>query len=223
MLARQLGTQYLRFSFFHLRGPATELRLGCARAERSAGRWLELLGIRFEQLALPAPVIAIRLQSGMTQALPTESACFGFHKADVAQPRSHSIAQLAERLAARIGDQSVHSMTLVAEHRPQYAWRRQSILSDLAGGALSGIGRYLRRPLWMLPEPVLLPADGACPLYQGHRIRLLEGPERLETGWWDDEGISRDYYTAVNSAGMQLWVFRDRRRSSPWYLHGYFG
>ena len=223
LLARQLGTQYLRFSFFHLRGPATELRLGCAQAERSAGRWLELLGIRFEQLALPAPVIAIRLQGGMTQALATESTCLGFHRADVAEPRSHSIAQLAERLTARIGDQSVHSMALVAEHRPQHAWRRQSILSDLVNSTLSGIGQYLRRPLWMLPEPVLLPVDGTCPLYQGYRLRLLEGPERLETGWWDEEGISRDYYTAVNSAGMQLWVFRDRTRPSPWYLHGYFG
>ena len=47
LLARQLGTQRLSFNFFHLKGPATELRLGCARAERSAGRWFELLGIRF--------------------------------------------------------------------------------------------------------------------------------------------------------------------------------
>jgi protein ImuB len=223
LLARQLGTQRLRFSFFHLKGSATELQLGCARADRSAERWLELLRIRFDQLVLPEPVIATRLRSGMTQALQAESARLSFHDAAVGQARRYSIAQLAERLIARIGDQSVHSMTLVEEHRPQYAWRAQSLLSGWASSTLSGVRRYFRRPLWMLPEPALLPADSGYPLHQGCRLRLLDGPERLETGWWDEDGISRDYYTAVNPAGMRLWIFRNRNRSSCWYLHGYFG
>lgn len=223
LLARQLGTQRLSFSFFHLKGSATELRLGCARADRSAERWLELLRIRFNKLVLPEPVIAARLQSGMTQALQAESARLNFHTTAAGEVRRYSIAQLAERLIARIGDQSVHSTTLVAEHRPQYAWRTQSLLSDWASSTLSDVRRHLRRPLWMLPEPVLLPADSGYPLHQGGRIRLLDGPERLETGWWDEEGISRDYYMAVNPAGIRLWIFRNRKRSSSWYLHGYFG
>lgn len=223
LLVRQLGTQRLSFSFFHLRGSATELRLGCARADRSAERWLELLRIRFDQLLLPEPVIAVRLRSGMTQALQAESASFSFHGSADRQARRYSIAQLAERLIARIGDQSVHSMTMVAEHRPQYAWRAQSLLSDWASSTFSEIRRHLRRPLWMLPEPSLLPADSGYPLHQGCRLRLLDGPERLETGWWDEDGISRDYYTAVNPAGIRLWIFRSRSRSPCWYLHGYFG
>jgi protein ImuB len=211
LLTRQLGTQRLSFSFFHLKGSATGLRLG------------ELLRIRFDQLVLPEPVIAIRLQSGMTQALQAESARLNFHAASDRQVRRYSVAQLAERLIARIGDQSVHSVTLVAEHRPQYAWRAQSLLSDWASSTLSEVRRHLRRPLWMLPEPALLPADSGYPLHQGGRLRLLEGPERLETGWWDEDGISRDYYTAVNPAGIRLWIFRNRSRSPSWYLQGYFG
>ena len=223
LLARQLGTQRLSFSFFHLKGSATELRLGCARADRSAERWLELLRIRFDQLVLPEAVIAIRLRSGMPQALQAESARLNFHAGSDGQTRRYSIAQLAERLIARIGEQSVHSVGMVAEHRPQYAWRAQSLFSDWASSTLSEVRRHLRRPLWMLPEPALLPAHSGYPLHQGGPIRLLDGPERLETGWWDEEGISRDYYTAVTLAGMRLWVFRNRRRPSSWYLHGYFG
>ena len=82
---------------------------------------------------------------------------------------------------------------------------------------------YLQRPLWMLPEPARLSDDGGYPVHQGRRLQLVDGPERLETGWWDEDGISRDYYTAQEADGRQLWVFRNRSREPAWYLHGYFG
>jgi protein ImuB len=223
LLARQLGTQRVCFSFFHLKAPATELRLGCARAERSAERWLELLGIRFEQLILPEPVIAVRLRSGMAQPLQAKTDSLNFHGKPGAQQRRFSITQLAERLIARIGSQSVQATSMVAEHRPHYAWRSQSLLADWSGTTLDAPAQYVRRPLWMLPEPVLLPAESGYPVHQGCRLRLINGPERLETGWWDEDGISRDYYTAINADGRHLWVFRNRNRASSWYLHGYFG
>ncbi len=235
LLARQLGTQRLCFSFFHHKGPATELRLGCARAERAAERWFELLTIRFEQLLLAEPVIAIRLQGGMTQPLQAESGDLSFHGKPGASQRRFSITQLAERLIARIGEQSVQSTAMVAEHRPQYAWRSQSLLKDAPVGGPS-VGAALaanafgpegpptvQRPLWMLPEPTLLPADRGYPVHQGCRLRLVDGPERIETGWWDEDGVARDYYTALQPDGRRLWVFRNRNRASSWYLHGYFG
>ncbi len=223
LLARQLGTQRVCFSFFHLKGPATELRLGCARAERSAERWFELLGIRFEQLVLPGPVIAVRLRSGVAQPLQAESGTLSFHGKPGAAVRRFSITQLAERLIARIGDQSVQATSMVAEHRPDYAWRSQSLLADWSGSTLDASEQSVQRPLWMLPEPALLPADRGYPVHQGCRLRLIDGPERLETGWWDEDGIARDYYTALGMDGRRLWVFCNRNRTSSWYLHGYFG
>ncbi len=223
LLARQLGTQRVCFSFFHLDGPATELRLGCARAERSAGRWSGLLGIRFEQLSLPAPVIAVRLQGGMSQPLQAETAELNLSGRPGPAGRRFSVTQLAERLIARIGDQAVHATSLVADHRPQYAWRSQSLLTDRVCHTRDEPPAYLRRPLWMLPEPTPLAADSGCPVHEGYRLQLVDGPERLETGWWDEDGMSRDYYTATDEGGRRLWVFRNRNRTSSWYLQGYFG
>jgi protein ImuB len=74
----------------------------------------------------------------------------------------------------------------------------------------------------MLPEPALLAAEEGYPLHRG-RLTLLDGPERLETGWWDEDGIARDYFTAINPHGIRLWVFRKRSRELTWYLHGFFG
>ncbi|MDX1507540.1 MAG: DNA polymerase Y family protein [Woeseiaceae bacterium] len=221
LLVRQLGTQRIRFSFYHLKAPATQLALGCVQAERTAARWFDLLNIRFERVALPEPVIAVRLEGGRTQALATHSARLAFDER--AKGREHlPMTQLAERLAARIGAQSVSGVTTHPEHRPQYAWRPRNLLAGKVSDALSFVRRGLRRPLWMLPEPAPLHADSGHPLHFG-RLTLLEGPERLETGWWDEHGIARDYYTAVNPRGMRLWVFRNRNAAASWYLHGIFG
>jgi len=222
LLERQLGTQRLCFSFFHLKSAATELHLGSALADRDAARWFDLLKIRFEALRLPEPVIAVRLRSGLSQPLQAETVRLNFNNKGGKQRRRYSIAQLAERLVARIGDQSVNALTMVAEHRPEYAWSVQDPLSDWSTSTLA-TRDYIKRPLWMLPEPALLLADSGYPLHKGCRLTLLDGPERLETGWWDEQGISRDYYTAASGAGMRLWVFRNRQRSPNWYLHGIFG
>jgi protein ImuB len=222
LLARQLGTQRLCFSFFHLKSIATELSLGSALADRSATRWFDLLKIRFEQLRLPEPVIAVRLRSGLAQPLQAETGRLCFADKGGKQRRRYSIAQLAERLVARIGDHSVNAVGMVAEHRPEYAWNLQNPLSDWSSDTLT-TKDCTKRPLWMLPEPALLSAESGYPLYKGFRLTLLDGPERLETGWWDEQGISRDYYLAADEAGMRLWVFRNRQRTPNWYLHGIFG
>jgi protein ImuB len=50
---------------------------------------------------------------------------------------------------------------------------------------------------------------------------LLQGPERIETGWWDGKGVARDYYVARHVQGARLWVFQERG-SKRWYVHGVF-
>ncbi len=222
LLKRQLGTQRLSFSFFHLRAAATQLPLGCAEAERSADRWFDLLRLRFEKLVLPEPVIAIRLRGGQSQAMRSGTRRLRFKGKATRQGLRFSMAQLAERLIARIGTQSVAGVTTVAEYRPQRAWRTQALLSARTSTVAAALQRDAERPLWMLPEPAPLRVDDGCLWHYG-RLTILEGPERLETGWWDDDSIARDYYTAVNPQGMQLWVFRNRTRDATWYLHGFFG
>lgn len=239
LLSRQLTVQRIRFSFFHLQRPATHLTVGCAQPDRSIKHWCELLAIRFDRVQLPAPVIAIRLQGGRGQPLTAATGRLAFSQADRPRPES-SISILIERLGARIGDELVHGVMAVAEHRPQYAWRAAKPfeqaprcqatpkLGEECGNAmrLAGLRRghslLLRRPLWMLAEAKPLETRKGLPFYQGC-LELRDGPERLETGWWDDAGIARDYFVAVNPAGMHLWVFRNRDRDSAWYLHGMFG
>lgn len=239
LLTRQKAVQHLLVSFFHPQAPATQLVLGCVQADRATQHWFDLLKIKFDRLALPAPVIAIRLKAGRMQDFSAETDVLPFDERSGRQNKP-PIAHLAERLSARIGEESVHGIATVAEHRPQYAWRRRDVCSDVPrcesvpdyradhepAALLHEIRRnsslVLRRPLWMLGEPRLLPMEKGRPVCEGI-LRLLDGPERLETGWWDDDGIARDYFVACNPGGVHLWIYRDRRKKNCWYLHGMFG
>ena len=225
LLKRQIGVQQVGFSFFHLKSKATQLALGCKEANRSASHWLELLRLRFDRLSLPEAVIAIRLSSGEGQATPIEPEELTLN-GRMSRTSRHAMMQLAERLAARMGDQSVHGVTLLAEHRPQFAWRANRLMALAFGNDDFPARSGMSRPLWMLPEPALLQIERDRPWYEGC-LALVEGPERLETGWWDGEGITRDYYSAVNPQGKRMWVFRERNRElepqASWYLQGIFG
>jgi len=75
------------------------------------------------------------------------------------------------------------------------------------------------RPVWLLDEPTLLSQQPARLSQDGWVLE--QGPERIESGWWDGRGVARDYYIARRSHGARLWVFRERQ-SKRWYLHGMF-
>jgi protein ImuB len=238
LTTRQIEVRHVQFSFYHLRSAATRLTLGCKQAGRKKEQWFELLAIHFDRLTLPEPVIAIRLRSGPAQALQADEGSL-FH--GNSQSAGMSITHLTERLSARIGDDCVHGVTTVAEHRPQYAWSRAetgtagtppcAAMQNQRQGQQSPLllarirrtsSLLLRRPLWMLAEPLPLAAPQGNPEYYGPLI-FLDGPERLETGWWDGNGIARDYFVAISPKGVHLWIYRNRSKEAAWHLHGIFG
>ena len=81
-------------------------------------------------------------------------------------------------------------------------------------------------PPWLLPQPLRLEVRGEKPQYHGP-LRLLAGPQRLETGWWDDgaQGLAlRDYFIARSDEAGLLWVYRERLQPNAvrWYLQGIY-
>ncbi|WP_206209046.1 hypothetical protein, partial [Vogesella mureinivorans] len=100
--------------------------------------------------------------------------------------------QLRERLRARLGDSAVYRIAPAADPRPEHAWRR--LQGDAA--RISEAPPRPPRPLWLLPHPI--PLRDPC-------LRVLEGPERLESGWWDGADARRDYYVLETSQGQRAW------------------
>ena len=53
----------------------------------------------------------------------------------------------------------------------------------------------------------------------------MDGPERIESGWWEGRDVRRDYFVArTQETGQTLWIFTEARSggASGWYVHGIF-
>ncbi|HMD29876.1 MAG TPA: DNA polymerase Y family protein [Steroidobacteraceae bacterium] len=206
---RQAGVQTLQLRLKHREGSATRVQLGLASITSERRRLADVLCQKLVRLTLKAPVRGMELISGPLRGLSASSldvfAGLGAGSRDTAP-------QLVERLRARLGEAAVYGVVLIPEHRPEAAWRRVHELR-LTSATKSGermIDPKMPRPVWLLDEPV--------PVI---KPEILQGPERIESGWWDGKGVARDYYVARQSHGAKLWVFQERR-SKRWYLHGVF-
>lgn len=180
----------------------TDVEVGLLAAEREPGMLFELTRNRLERVAIPAPVVAMRL-------LARELPAFVPAARDLFESRPQQALpwpQLRERLRARLGDEAVYRVVPAPDPRPERAWRRDD-------------GRPVQapllppRPAWLLPQPIAL---------RGQGLRIVSGPERLESGWWDEAEARRDYYVVETAQGQRGWAFAPVGRQHDWMLHGWF-
>jgi protein ImuB len=122
-----------------------------------------------------------------------------------------------ERLRARLGADAVTGLAVQADHRPERAWRGTEPGAGTAAEAPQG-----PRPLWLLAPPQRLELRGDKPCWHGP-LELLAGPERIESGWWDDAEAARDYFVAAAPGRELLWIFREHQPPHAWFVHGVFG
>lgn len=224
--------------------PATVLRIELAEPSLDPAHLHLLLRERLGRCVLAAPTLMLALHCHeVTTGAPPNAELF-----PTRQGADEGLAQLLERLRARLGDAAVHRLLPLADHRPERAQcpvpARGAVQPPLAGPGAAPVPATalpshlpLSRPVWLLAEPLPLrvAVHERLPRYRGRVLRLLSGPERIETGWWDNQPVARDYYVAADEDGTLLWIWRERlpvhggegrergaAASRPWFLHGLF-
>jgi protein ImuB len=214
---RGASIESLELRLLHRDAPPTRLRLRFAEPVTAAARIMTLLRERLARTELPAPVRAVRLRSGpLVAARAVAGDLFA-----LGHPRAYAVPQLVERLRARLGEAAVHGLCLVPEHRPEAAQAESGVITVSRSPAGKGLRPQAPRPVWLLAEPQPL-AGGEQPRYEGP-LEIEDGPERIESGWWDGRDVRRDYYVARTPTGVRVWIFRERRAPGGWFLHGVFG
>lgn len=200
LAGRDSGVQRFTLHLEHRNRTDSQVPVGLLGAEREPGMLFELTRGRLEHVQLPAPVLAVRLVARELPAFaPQHRQLF-----DERPQQSLPWEQLRERLRARLGDEAVHGLGARADHRPEHAWTVQPTILPPPCDP---------RPGWLLGEPLAL---------REASLRILAGPERIESGWWDGGDVRRDYYRVETRAGQHGWAFRTVGGGGPLLLHGWF-
>ena len=210
--AADLGVGELRLTLAHRHRPPTALTLRLAAPTDDAPHLARTVGARLERTVLEAPVVRVEIEAvrlePMVRVAPDllETAGEG-GAATGGPPAGTGVEALVDELAARLGEARVYTALARDEHRPEAATGRAR--ADGAGEE----GRWPARPLWLLREPREAPPT----------LELASAPERIESGWWDETDVRRDYFIARDARGVHYWVYR--RRGEPdgrLWIHGLF-
>lgn len=212
--------------------PAHErLEVRTAQPTQDMAHLRRLLGEQLARASLAAPANHLRLRS--LDTVPWAGASGSLLPQDDAP--GEALHQLIERLSVRLGAGNVVAPQAHADHRPE---RMQSWHPARDAAGLLATARAGRRagplpcdalyPQWLLPQPLRLDVRAEKPQFQGP-LRLLAGPQRIETGWWDDGARGpavRDYFVARSEQAGLLWIYRERPAQDSaqvrWYLHGLY-
>ena len=200
---RDGGVQQFALHLEHEGLPATIVEVGLLAAERDPGVLFELAKGCLERTSIPKAIVGLRLVAKNLPAFVPE----GRDLFDDRPANAVPWEQLRERLRARLGPEAVYQVAPSDDPRPEHAWEPKSIKR-----VVSDLDRPLR-PTWLLRHPV--------PLHD-RDLQILDGPERLETGWWDGADARRDYYILRTSRGQLAWAFAPVGEQGSWMLHGWF-
>ncbi len=201
--ARDRGIQSIQIHL-QLDGGSETICLNLRQSTRSESHLMLLLRERLERLQLSGAVQHIRLQA--LHFLPCVVVQTELLQ-DTGKASTTADNDVIDRLQARLGKASVKGIKGLQDHRPEHSWSLRELDEPAAYTSRPG------RPSWLFPEPKRCHIDN---------YRILTGPERIESGWWDGKDCRRDYFVVRDADGSTLWAFHEYKPHPGWYLHGLF-
>ena len=245
LLERQMkGARALEFSLYRVDGEVRRLRVAAGRPLNEARAIQRLFAERLaggteEEIDAGFGVDLMRLSCLAVEPLaPSQREWERAHEAE----RADRLAELLDRLSARLGPRRVTRQNLVEAHLPEHAVAaRPATLGEARRAALEietpSFDEAPTRPLRLFERPELIEAlaevpDGPPLRFRWRRVlrevAAIEGPERIAAPWWREAGPTRDYFRAEDAQGRRYWLYREGLygRETPrarWYVHGVFG
>lgn len=211
-----------------------QLVIRTAQPAQDMAHLRKLAAEHLDRASIAAPANHLRLRSLDTTAWTGASHSLLLED----KVKGDQLHQLVERLSARLGPQQVLVPQSHADHRPEHSQRwvpaQQQLAQSTPRKARALPPADAIHPPWLLPQPLRLAVQRDTPQYHGP-LRLLTRPQRIEAGWWDQEGRGlalRDYFIARSEAVGLVWIYRERPATladseaqpaqARWYLQGLY-
>jgi protein ImuB len=246
------GARQIELALFRTDGNVKRLSVGTSRPQRDARAIRALFAERLAALGEEIdPGFGFDLaRLSVLVAEPCADEQIGF----ASEVDSRDLDRLIDRLSARVGSRRIARLACRESHIPELA---VATLPAQTSKALTQGWESFRdfrtevglsaRPLRLLakPEPIFdviaLVPDGPPLRFRWrrawHEVAAVEGPERIEGAWWNEDGGGpvRDYFQIEDKAGLRFWVFRagyyrasaadhaTPRDMPRWFLHGMYG
>ena len=215
---RNLVTCQLHFELCYRYQEFVSMTVERGDGEYRATKWKELIVLKLESVKLSEPVVSIRLYC--EHLIPYQARMVDMFNTHQSALDDQSLLAL---LNAKLGHERVCSIQYINSVEPAKATAIKSTVKTHTDKSRDkGEQGYTKhndvsvscvrdiRPSYLQATPSRLK----------EHVFLLQGPERIMTGWWDFSPICRDYFVAENASGQKVWVYRTPRQQ--WYVHGYF-
>jgi protein ImuB len=144
----------------------------------------------------------------------------------------NELAELLDRIAGKVGQSNIHRY-LPAEH--YWPERSYKLAESVEERPTTNWKTDKPRPVQLLHIPERIEVSAPIPdyppmlfRYKGEvfKVTKADGPERIESEWWLEDGAHRDYYCVEDEKGRRYWLFRlghyTAEKSHQWFLHGFF-
>ena len=236
---RHVGTIRLDFSLRPEEGDILELSVEVVRPTQEERLLRDVTLLKLETLRIPKGLVAVSV-TAQSVPLPVTRQRDLFDTAGHLQP-SEELTTLVNRVTGRLGKDSVLRIrtqpTSVPEDniqlRPLVGSHIQENIQNLVHELVAPEGgvdlehSIPGRPLWLFQTPVEVSVEDSPDAISvriggsSHSVIQCTGPERIQTQWWNDIPVHRDYFRMQLQEGGTAWVFRDLR-TGTWWQHGWF-
>jgi len=236
------GARLLELALFRVDGHVSRIAVGTSRPLRDPRLLRRLFK---ERLAGAQTAFDPGFGFDLVRLSARETARLEIVQTDLAggsRDGEEDIAVFADRVRARLGEQSVLRPVAVESHIPERATALLPFAAAPEGRAtVQRPGPHApsaERPirLFSRPEPVEVMAEipeGPPAHFRWrralHRVARSEGPERIAPEWWRDGGAAatRDYFRVEDADGRRYWLYRQglygaAEPTPRWFMHGVF-
>jgi len=229
LLQEEKGLRTCYFKCYRVDGNLQKLEIGTHRATHHATHLFKLFEPKLPSIEPDLGIELFVLEAPKTEELSPiqeklwEGSC-GLNDS--------GLLELMDRLANKIGTQGIRRFLPDEHHWPERSYRTALSLQE----KLTTTWRTDKlRPMQLLARPEPIEVTAPIPDYPPmtfryknnlHTIKKADGPERIESEWWLEEGPLRDYYAVEDQDGQRYWLFRlghfSEAKAHKWFIHGFF-
>jgi protein ImuB len=159
------------------------------------------------------------------------------------QDNEKELRTLLDRLSNRLGSEAVVKANILEDPQPELTFEWTPFVGQPASQTKSesnskktqqeldaNSGSEITRPLSLYPVPIPIQVQHGGEPVELRRFRCgrhhfeittIDGPERIQTGWWRQDPVERDYFRVHTREHQQFWLFRCVA-TEKWFLQGVF-